>query len=424
MQLAVLREPFRYGDAVFRDNDRKAVALGERLRPVIQALGRDRPAHIRIRRVHLGRDVADAALSVRHDVLAVIDVEADEVGIALDDLHIRGVVSEVRAERFGEVFGILPEDRRIGEERIVEEVIAAEHEILAQHKLLIRIGDGHENIGRNGEPYPDFALCIFADGARCKPVGFERVVPCRERLFGRIHHEGRVLRLVQPAADKALRLVDRDKILYAVGKQLCDVGGVFLEPLGRIGIQPAALQKQLIGILPVKDGEVGLDARVDEFVDELVIELYAFGIEFARAVRHETGPRDGKAVCLEPHLFHDGDVLAETVIMIAPHLCRVAVEHEMSVLAGGIPYRSALPAFVCGAFDLVGGSRRPPDEIFFKTHSFLLRRPLRSRRRSHRRARSDSSPRRPAGAEHNPRSSPPSNRNRRRGCSPAPPVPP
>ena len=113
----------------------------------------------------------------------------------------------------------------------------------------------------------------------------------------------------------------------------------------------------------MEHGKIGLDARLQELVDELDVKADAVGVDLARAVRQESGPVDGEAIGLEPHLLHERDVLAEAVIMIAPYTRGVLVKDEMSVLAGGIPDAFTLAALISGAFDLVGGCRRPPDKI-------------------------------------------------------------
>src|SRR5207248_2707627 len=83
-------------------------------------------------------------------------------------------------------------------------------------------------------------------------------------------------------------------------------------------------------------------------------------------LRQHARPGDRETIRLQADLAHQGDVIAPAVIVIAGNIAVVIVMHFAGRMAETIPDRLALAVLVPGALDLVGRSRRAPDEIVWK----------------------------------------------------------
>ena len=121
-----------------------------------------------------------------------------------------------------------------------------------------------------------------ADDLHGLAVGDERVVSGLQDLGKAESDAGRVLAALQAETDEARRLVERHPVRHAVGELVHDDAGVVGEPVRAVGIQPAAAAVEFIGVIPVEEGHPRLDAGVEQFVDEPVVEGEPLGVDARR----------------------------------------------------------------------------------------------------------------------------------------------
>ena len=120
--------------------------------------------------------------------------------------------------------------------------------------------------------------------------------------------------------------------------------------LGAIKGQPA------VEVLILSDA---LSLRVGDKIETLAVHT-------ARALRQDAGPGQRKAVGLQAQLFHQGDVLFPTHVVIAGRFAASPLFNDPRDLAEFVPNRFA-PAVSLGmAFNLISGRSRAPQEIFRK----------------------------------------------------------
>ena len=117
---------------------------------------------------------------------------------------------------------------------------------------------------------------------------------------------------------------------------------------------PAAFVFEGLREIPVEEGAVGLNAGGEEFVEHAVVEVEAFGIGCAGALREDARPCDGEAVGFEAEVLHQLHVFFVAVIVIIRYVPGVAVVGFAGSVGEGVPDGGAASVFVGGAFDLIG----------------------------------------------------------------------
>ena len=233
--------------------------------------------------------------------------------------------------------------------------------------VLRAVGIGHAGVGAGS--VADAAVGHqLAQRQHCQAVRLEHVVRHGDGAADRQPESGGVNAVAVAQTDKALRLVEGDEILDAVAECFGADGHIFLKPLGAVGVFPRAFGLQGAGIIPVEEGHEGTDAIFEEFVDELIVEVEAFLVDFAGAVGQNARPCHRETVVFDAQLGHQADILAEQVVVITRNIARVAAQHLARGVAHAVPYGIGLAVLIPCAFNLIGGRGGAPDKILSKAH--------------------------------------------------------
>ncbi len=112
----------------------------------------------------------------------------------------------------------------------------------------------------------------------------------------------------------------------------------------------------------MEERAVGLDAGVEQRVDELVVEVDALLVRLAGAVGEDARPGDGEAEGLQTHALHHLDVLRVAVVEVVGDVAGVAVGGLAGGVGEGVPDGDAAAAFVDRAFHLIGRGGGAPEE--------------------------------------------------------------
>ena len=149
----------------------------------------------------------------------------------------------------------------------------------------------------------------------------------------------------------------------AVGELADGVVGVVREGLGGGATGPAAFVLESLGEIPVKEGAEGLDVGGEQGVDEAFVEVDAFGVRRAGALRENARPCDGEAEAFGAEALHQLDVLLVAVVEVVGDVAGLALEGFAGGVGEGIPDGGAAAVLVDSAFDLIGGGGGAPDEV-------------------------------------------------------------
>lgn len=151
--------------------------------------------------------------------------------------------------------------------------------------------------------------------------------------------------------------------------------GEALEELDQLAVAEAAVgAREVQRDLEVAERDDGLDAVLEQLVEDLVVELQALfvGLELV-ALGEDAGPSDGGAEALQPHLGEQLDVLAEVAVEVDSLVVRVELVgvdglgdpagHPVGARGEHVDHGGALAASVPAAFELVRGAGAAPQEI-------------------------------------------------------------
>ena len=97
----------------------------------------------------------------------------------------------------------------------------------------------------------------------------------------------------------APRFVQRDPVLHPVAEPPRDDVGVLDERLSSQPRRPAAAILQHLGQIPVVEGDVRLDAGLQQAIRQPAVEVQPGLVDLAVAVRQDPRPRDGEAIGLQ-----------------------------------------------------------------------------------------------------------------------------
>jgi hypothetical protein len=78
--------------------------------------------------------------------------------------------------------------------------------------------------------------------------------------------------------------------------------------------------------------------------------------------RAHARPRHREAVGVEAEVLHQGDIVAEAVVVVARDVTVVGADHGAGHAAEGVPDGCRAAVLEGGAFDLVGGGGRAEEE--------------------------------------------------------------
>ncbi len=215
---------------------------------------------------------------------ALEDIAAEEIDRLVDGLHILAAdFWDGAAVSLQAVLGIASEDDGIAQPRVVPDGAGEDGKggfacgFGVGGRFRVRI----ENRGRGRPADRRWFHCVGADGLDGPAVREECVVGGQED-FGQLQLQARgVLTGAVAHADEALRIGKGDPVLHPVGELAYDGGDVILKPRRAVGIQPSAAQEKVIRIIPMKQGDPGIDAGGEELVDEAVVEIEALLVDRA-----------------------------------------------------------------------------------------------------------------------------------------------
>ena len=183
-------------------------------------------------------------------------------------------------------------------------------------------------------------------------VAEQQVVGDRE---GVEHHRAarRVLAERVAVERRHVGLVDRYPVLDAVGVPRADQGGVLGEGLDGVAVEPAAVVLEGLREVPVVERHHRRHARVEQAVDEAVVEVEALLVGHAAPAWQHPRPRDREPVVADPEVAHQPDVLGVAVVVVAGHVAGLPVLDPPGLVAERVPDAGAATVLGGGALDLV-----------------------------------------------------------------------
>jgi hypothetical protein len=136
----------------------------------------------------------------------------------------------------------------------------------------------------------------------------------------------------------------------------------------RAATWPAAdLVLERLRQIPVIERRVWLDALLEQFVDEAVVEVEAPGVRLARSFGKHPRPRDRKPVGPGAQFSDEADVFLVAVVVFVGAIAGGVIFDLARRVSEGVPDRAAAAVLVHGALDLVGRGGGAPHEILWKT---------------------------------------------------------
>src|SRR4051794_40447467 len=99
-----------------------------------------------------------------------------------------------------------------------------------------------------------------------------------------------------------------------------------------------------------------------QFIYEPIIEIQALRVRRSRALREDSGPRDGEAIGLDPQRLHQLHVLFVTMIVIVGYVASRVIHDLAGSVREGVPDGRATPVFINRALDLIRGCGRSPEK--------------------------------------------------------------
>ena len=138
------------------------------------------------------------------------------------------------------------------------------------------------------------------------------------------------------------RLVERHPVLDAIAQVRREERGVVAEPAHDLRVGEAAAVLQRLRQVPVEQVDQRLDARVEQGVDEALVEVEARLVDGAGPRGQDARPADAEPVCARPELGHEADVLRVPVVVVTRDVARAAIGDRARLGARRCP-RSTVP---------------------------------------------------------------------------------
>src|ERR1700730_2042828 len=128
--------------------------------------------------------------------------------------------------------------------------------------------------------------------------------------------------------DESPELIDRKKMLYSIGEMLGNVTRIITECLRGIARLPtAAVVLQRLRQIPVIESGEWLDVISEQFVDEAVVKVEAFGVRRAGTLRKHARPRNREAIRLDAQRLHELNILFVPMIVVICDVTCGVVHH-------------------------------------------------------------------------------------------------
>ena len=163
--------------------------------------------------------------------------------------------------------------------------------------------------------------------------------------------------------DEALGLVESHPIPDPVAQMPGDQRGIIGKPSRRVAMTPSTLVEKNRGVIPMEQSAERPDARLEQAVDQSVVEIQSAGIDLASPPREQARPGKGEAVGLQPQILHQPDIVAVAVVVVAGGPAVVALPHLVGRAAKAVPDGRPAAVLVRGPLDLVGRSGGTPEKV-------------------------------------------------------------
>ena len=154
--------------------------------------------------------------------------------------------------------------------------------------------------------------------------------------------------------------VQRCVRIDALTEGLRDQVNIVTKGIGGLAIQPAAGILQMLGQVPVIEGDKGLDVVLSELIEQLDIPLNTGSIGAAITL-DDSRPRNGQAIGIHPKSRDQLNVFLPAGHMITGHGAIRAIKDGARLVAEGIPYRWL--AALCRALNLERGSADTKNKV-------------------------------------------------------------
>ena len=179
----------------------------------------------------------------------------------------------------------------------------------------------------------------------------EHQAPGRRQLLLRVAEQGR-----------DVRLVDRAPVGHPVAQPVGDDRRVLPEAQGGVPLEPAPGILEGLRQVPVVERRHRRDARLEQAVDEAVVEGEPRLVDRAAARGLHPRPRHREPVAVDPQAGHQGEVLGPAVVVVAGDVTGAAVDDPAGLRGEGVPDAGAPAVLGHGPLDLVRRRARPEEE--------------------------------------------------------------
>ncbi len=122
----------------------------------------------------------------------------------------------------------------------------------------------------------------------------------------------------------------------------------------------------------MEQGRAGLDAVVEQQLDEAVVEGDSFAVDAPPPVGDHAGPGDRESVALEAEVGHHRHVALEPVVVVAGDVAGVAFGHLALGVRERVPDAAPAATVEGCALDLIAGGGSPPEEAVGKIDRWSL----------------------------------------------------
>ena len=200
------------------------------------------------------------------------------------------------------------------------------------------------------------------------PEGLKRQPMAQQKVVGRLRSGGATfdawrkdtLVITQHRHDPRL-IVGRDGS-HTIAHAPVYALRILHKPVHGIPVCPASGRLQLAGQVPVVQGEIGLDAAVQQTIDDALIKIESFLVPVARATRAHARPGNRKTVGIHTQTGDQVQIGFPAVVMVTGHHTVAGVGDGTWLAAKVVPDGRALAVQICRALDLECAGSDPPDK--------------------------------------------------------------
>ena len=372
MDFSVAAQHIPAAHTVLGDIDGGLIALVEEFQAPTEALRSHRPVVAGIGEAGCPVHISGIAVLVRLQHDAVVNVFAHKVQRLGYQGHIRvRDLGKIRRVLFQTVLRVFPQEYRIGEPGyvpgpVVQTLGTGEEVTAAGLDILGGLPPGIDHAAGGCIAHLDGPDSVLSQGDHRRAVGLQHIMDhLKQILLLQLDTRG-VTAMEMGNACEALGFIQGDKITYPVGESPADNPGVFREPVYALFIHPTALLLQGLGIIPMVEGNIGLNAVAQQLIDHRIIEGDALFIDSSDALRQNPGPAEGESVGLDAHLPHDGDVFLIAMVEVTGHIAVMTLVDLAGGMGEYVPDALSPAAFIGSALNLIGAGSAAPDKAFVK----------------------------------------------------------